>query len=82
MKILIILVLSITFLLSAVDINNADELELITLKGIGSQKAKAIINYRHTHCFKTIESLTDVKGIGVKTLEKNRMNLEVGKCKK
>ena len=82
MKILTLLALSLTLLLSAVDINSASKSELITLKGIGPKKAEALMNYRKSHCFKTIEALTNVKGIGTKTLEKNRVNLKVGKCKK
>ena len=82
MKILVVLVLSMSLLLSALDINSAGKSELITLKGVGPKKADAIINYRKNHCFKTVDSITDVKGIGLKTLEKNRGSLEVGKCKK
>jgi len=80
LKIFTILLL-ITSLLSAIDINSASTSELITLHGIGPKKAEAIINYRATHCFKTVESIVEVKGIGKKTLEKNRANLKVGKCR-
>jgi len=69
-------------LLSAVDLNNASKTELMTLTGIGKKKAIAIIDYRKSHCFKSVAAITDVKGIGKKTLEKNRANLEVGKCPK
>jgi len=60
--------------LANVNINTADAPTIAKeLKGIGDKKAQAIVNYRKQHGpFKTIESLTEVKGIGLKTVEKNR----------
>ena len=60
--------------LFAVNVNTADAAAIATeLKGIGAKKAQAIIEYREANGeFKTIESLTSVKGIGLKTVEKNR----------
>ena len=56
-----------------ININTADaEAIATTLKGIGLKKAQAIINYRETYGpFHDIEELTEVKGIGKSTLEKN-----------
>jgi len=83
MKLLTILLLSITFLFSSVDINNATAKEFTTLKGIGAKKANTIIKYRESiRCFKSIDELTEVKGIGKATLSKNRDNLTLSKCKK
>ena len=82
MKILAMMILGISLLFGAVDINTASKLELITLKGIGDKKADAIIKYRKGNCFKTVGVLTKVKGIGNKFMEKNRKNLKAGKCKK
>ncbi len=82
MKFLAILALSATLLLSSVDINNASKSELTTLNGIGAKKAEAVLAYRANHCFKNVDDLTAVKGISTKTVEKNRANLTVGKCKK
>jgi len=82
MKFLAILAISATLLLSAVDINNASKSELTTLNGIGAKKAEAVVAYREKHCFKNVNDLTAVKGISTKTVEKNRTNLTVGKCKK
>jgi len=46
------------------------------LSGIGLKKAQAIVDYRKKHGnFKTVESLSKVKGIGFKTVEKNRSNI-------
>ena len=77
----ILLLLSIgTLAFASVDINNASVKELITLKGIGKNKAKAIVAYRKEHCFKTVDELVKIKGIGQKTVEKNRDNVIVGQC--
>lgn len=65
------------------DINNATQKEFTTLKGIGAKKAQTIIEYRETiKCFKSINELTIVKGIGRKTISKNKDNLTLGECKK
>lgn len=53
-----------------ININVADETQLITLPGIGPAKAKAIIAHREEHGkFQSIEGLKDVTGIGDKTFE-------------
>jgi len=82
MKFLAILALGATLLLSAVDINNASKEELMTLKGLGEKKATSVLEYRKGHCFKSVEALSEVKGIGPKFIEKNKKNLTAGKCKK
>jgi len=82
MRFLLLLLTCIVFIWSNVDINSASLEELQTLRGIGAKKAKAIITYRKTHCFKTVDDLAAVKGIGKKTIEKNRSNITVGKCDK
>ena len=63
---------------SIININRATEGELTLLHGIGSSKAQAIILYREMFGrFKTVDELTKVKGIGAKTVEKNRGRLTV-----
>ena len=82
MKIIAMLVLGITLLFSAVDINTAGKKELMNLKGVGAKKADAILAYRKVKCFKNVKALKNVKGIGPKLIKRNRENLEASKCKK
>ena len=63
-----------------VDINTADAATLAgAIKGVGEKKAATIVAYRETHGpFARVEDLSNVKGIGPGTIEKNRQNLEIG----
>lgn len=61
-----------------ININRASEAELASLSGIGSKKAQEIILYREAFGgFQRVEELSKVKGIGDKTIEKNRHRLTV-----
>jgi comEA protein len=54
---------------NSIDINTADEKELEKLPRIGPAMANRIIDYRKKNgSFKSIDELTNVKGIGKKTL--------------
>ena len=80
MKIFVMLILGMTLLFGAVDINTASAKELATLKGVGMKKAARIIKYRKKHCFKSVKELKKVKGIKKKTLRKNKGNITASKC--
>jgi len=83
MKFLTILLFSITLALATVNINNATVKDFTSLKGIGTKKAEAIVKYRTSvKCFKSIDELTNVKGIGDKTIAKNKSDLKLDKCVK
>lgn len=82
MKILLSFLLFVSFIFASVDINKANEKELKTLYGIGVKKAEKIVAFRKENgCFKFIEELSKVKGIGPKTIEKNRKDLTLSECK-
>ena len=62
---------------SPVDINRADAQTLAdALDGVGLAKAKTIVDCRQAHGpFKSADQLTEVKGIGARTVERNRANI-------
>ncbi len=79
------LILSCALILPAfasgpVDINTADAKTLAEgLNGIGLSKAEAIVAYREENGpFKSADELANVKGVGEKTVERNRDLIEVG----
>jgi len=82
MKLFLIVMMNVSLLFAVVDINRASKSELSSLDGIGMKKAEAIIEYRNKNCFKTVEELEKVHGIGNKTLKKNIDNLITSKCRK
>ena len=62
-----------------VNVNTADaETISAELQGVGITKAIAIVEYRQANGpFKTADDLTQVKGIGERTVEINRKNILV-----
>ncbi|WP_218843182.1 helix-hairpin-helix domain-containing protein [Sporosarcina sp. JAI121] len=61
-----------------ININTADEIELMTIPGIGPSKAAAIIQYRTDQGpFQSPEILMEVSGIGQKTFEKLESQIKV-----
>ena len=62
------------FAATPVDVNHADASTIATsLDGIGMSKAQAIVAWRDSHgAFKSVDDLRQVKGIGEKTLDRNR----------
>lgn len=63
-----------------VNINTADAATLDrVLLNVGASKAEAIVAYRKAHgAFKSAEQLALVKGIGLRTVEKNRDRIALG----
>ncbi len=62
------------FAATPVDVNHADAATIASsLDGIGLSKAQAIVAWRDSHgAFKNVDDLRQVKGIGEKTLDRNR----------
>ncbi|MBJ7574877.1 ComEA family DNA-binding protein [Luteimonas sp. MC1828] len=63
-----------------VNINTADAATIErVLVNIGMAKAEAIVAHRKAHgAFKSADELANVKGVGLKTIEKNRDRIVVG----
>ncbi|MDU1685683.1 MAG: ComEA family DNA-binding protein, partial [Clostridium perfringens] len=63
---------------SSININTASKETLMTLNGIGESKAQAIIDYRdEIGGFKSVDDITNVSGIGEKTLEKIKDKISI-----
>ncbi len=67
-----------------VNINTADAQTLASeLSGVGLSKAKAIVEYREKHGpFRNADDLSLVKGIGERTVDRNRADIQVSAPKK
>lgn len=62
-----------------IDLNNASQEQLQGLDGVGDVLAKRIIEYRKSHDgFDDVDEMTEVDGIGSKTLEDLRDRVTVG----
>jgi len=79
-----LLLVSFNIFAAPVDINKASAQEMSeSLKGVGLKKADAIVAYRKANGpFSSIDDLANVKGIGEKTIAKNKDNLQISKGKK
>ena len=63
---------------TTIGINSAELVQWETLPGIGPHTAAAIVTYRQQHGrFAHIDELTQVRGIGVRTLERLRPHLRL-----
>ena len=62
----------------SVNINTASVEQLTALDGIGEVKARAIVEHRDANGrFRSVDQLEDVKGVGPKTVEKNRDRIRI-----
>lgn len=85
MKSIVTLILGLFVLFSplcfaeTIDINSADASTLAqNIKGVGPERAQAIINYRNAHGpFASVEDLALVQGVGLRIVAKNRDILSV-----
>ena len=80
-----LLLVSFNIFAAPVDINKASAQEMSeSLKGVGLKKADAIVAYRKANGpFASIDDLANVKGIGEKTIAKNKDNIQLNtKAKK
>ena len=79
MLVLLAMLVSVSSFAGPVDINSADAGTLASaIGGVGESRAAAIVEYRDTHGpFTSVDDLSNVKGIGMKTVDKSRKNLMV-----
>ncbi len=79
MLVLLMMLVSASSFAGPVDINSADASTLASaITGVGESKAAAIVAYRDTHGpFASVDELSKVKGVGMKTVDKSRNNLTV-----
>ena len=73
------LLASVPVFAESIDINRASAEEIAAaLNGVGIQRARAIVAWREAHGpFKSVDALTQVKGIGPATVEKNRQRIRL-----
>ncbi len=77
--VLLAMLVSISSFAGPVDINSADASTLASaITGVGESKAAAIVEYRDAHGpFASVDELSKVKGVGMKTVDKSRNKLMV-----
>lgn len=82
-KVVILLLLGVSFLFSAINLQTASKNELMSIKGIGQKKADQIMEYRKSNVIKSADDLKSIKGFGKgiisnvkaeKTVNKKKMN--------
>ncbi|MFO0936858.1 MAG: helix-hairpin-helix domain-containing protein [Gemmataceae bacterium] len=60
-----------------VDLNRTDRAELLQIPGIGPGKADAILAQRKTSDFQSVDDLSRVKGVGIKTIDRLKPHVVV-----
>ena len=63
-KIVELLMLCVSFMFAAINLQTATKEELMSIKGIGDKKADSIIEYRKTNKINEPEDLKNIKGFG------------------
>ncbi len=79
-KIVALLMLCVSFMFAAINLQTATKEELMSIKGIGDKKADSIIEYRKTNEIKDPEDLKNIKGFGdsiVSNIKKSDENVKV-----
>lgn len=74
-----LVLMSAVALAKPLNINTANEKEIAkTMYGVGPSRAKAIIKFREANGeFKTLDQMTQVRGVSTAILEKNRDKIAV-----
>jgi len=80
-KIIVLLMLSVSFIFAAVNLQTASKDELMSIKGIGPVKADQIIKYRKSNKIKSADDLKDIKGFGPSIISNIKGNKTISKAK-
>ena len=80
-KVLVLLLLSVSFLFAAMDFQTATKKELMSIKGIGSKKADAILKYRKSNVIHSADDLRNIRGFGPKLVANAKKGKTVSKKK-
>lgn len=67
-KILVLLLIGVSFMFAALNLNTATKDELMTIKGIGEKKAEQIITFRKSKKIENVDELSNLKGFGPKLI--------------
>lgn len=81
-KIVVMLLLGVSFMLAAINLQTASKTELMSIKGIGPVKAEQIIKYRKTNKINKASDLQNIKGFGPAIISNITGNKTVAKSKK
>ncbi len=80
-KIIAMLMLSVSFMFAAMNLQTASKDELMSIKGIGPKKADQIIKYRKTNRIKSADDLQNIKGFGPGIIANVKGDKKVSKAK-
>lgn len=70
MRVVLLLMVFVFTCFASINFQKASKEELMSIKGIGSKKAEAIIKYRKSNKIKSIDDLKNIKGFGKKLIIK------------
>jgi len=80
-KIIVLLMLSVSFMFAALNLQTATKDELMSIKGIGPVKADRILKYRKSNTINSADDLQNIKGFGSKVISNVKSNNTVSKRK-